>query len=153
MSKQVKFITNSDWETINLAQKLGKNLTGKETLILEGDLATGKTTFTKGIANALGIKEMIKSPSFVIAKRYNKGKYHLNHLDLYRLNQVGEDFDLKEYIEDGISVIEWASQVPELIPSDYLLIKFNYLKLNQREITFIARSKEYEELLNVSFNN
>lgn len=118
--------TNSFQETIALGEKIGKKIRGLHAVILlEGDLAAGKTTLTKGIALGLGIKAVVKSPSFVIMRQYeSKEKIKLYHLDLYRLDEMGLDFDLEEYVDDlnSVVVIEWPYQVKEILPEEYIKI-------------------------------
>ena len=97
-------------ESINLGYKLGLLLENPSTILLEGDLGAGKTTFTKGIGKALNVEKTINSPTFTIMKCY-KGKYPLYHLDLYRLNGVNQEFDLEEYIDSGIAVIGHIKQM------------------------------------------
>lgn|SRR5690625_1625401 len=144
-----KIITKSDLETINLGEKLGKLIKDLNIIVLlEGDLASGKTTFTKGIAKGLGINKIIKSPTFNILKIYEENGYKLNHLDLYRLSNVGLDFDLEEYIYDSnaTTVIEWPNQVKELLPKDnYIHVK---LINNINERTLIFSSNKYSEVVN-----
>ena len=145
MKKIIK--TNSDVETISLGEKLGKLIKDENLVILlDGGLAAGKTTFTKGIAKGLGINEIIKSPTFTIMKTY-EGKYNkLFHLDLYRLTETGMDFDLEDYIlnEDGIVVIEWPNQVRDLLPDKYILI--NIINNYENRI-FEISSKDYKEVI------
>lgn len=134
-------------ETIELGYKLGSLLTCPMTILLEGDLGAGKTTFTKGIGKALGIEKTINSPTFTIMKCY-KGKYPLYHLDLYRLNGVNQEFDLEEYIDNGIAVIEWPHQADELLPDEYLRIIINIVD-GVRKFTFISNGEKYSKLLEV----
>lgn len=142
--------TKNDIETINLGEKLGKLIFNEKTIILlEGNLASGKTTFTKGIAKGLGINEIVKSPTFTIMKEYqiNNDKT-LYHLDLYRLTEMGLDFDLEEYIynENSIVVIEWPNQVKELLPEEFISIKINGIN-NEREFLIKGFGKKYEEIV------
>lgn len=141
----------NEQETIELAKKLSAFLTAGMTLLLKGDLGAGKTTFTKGIGAGLGIKRVIKSPTYTLIREYTDGRLPLYHIDLYRLSE-GEVFDLGlyEYFNgEGISVVEWPSVAPTELPNEYLEI---YLKTdleatNQREITFRANGDLYEKLL------
>ncbi len=87
-----KFITTSAEETINLGKKIGQILNIRDVVLLDGDLSAGKTTLTKGIGEALGVKKVINSPTFTIVKEYN-GNVKLYHLDLYRLDGLNNDFD------------------------------------------------------------
>lgn len=144
-----KFITNSSNETIELGNRIGKILKSGDVILLDGDLSAGKTTLTKGIGEALGVKKVINSPTFTIVKEYN-GNIKLYHLDLYRLDGLNNDFDLEEYIEsDAVCVIEWPNQVSEIIPNNYLKVELRRIDENKREIfiTGIGRYLAYEEML------
>ena len=142
--------TKNEVETINLGLKLGNILKCPSTILLEGDLGAGKTTFTKGIGKALGVEKTINSPTFTIMKCY-KGKYPLYHLDLYRLNGVNQEFDLEEYIDSGIAVIEWPHQADELLPEEYLRIIIT-IENDKRKFEFIPVGKKYEDLMEVFMN-
>ena len=91
-------------------------------IALTGDLGAGKTTFTKGIGLALGIKRVINSPTFTIMKIYDatnkiNGIEKLYHLDVYRVTSSSDDFELSEYFEmNGLTVIEWADIIEDLLP-------------------------------------
>ena len=105
----MEIYTKSANETISLGKKVGELLSPGDVVLLDGDLGAGKTTLTKGIGEALGVFRTINSPTFTIMKMY-EGKYPLYHMDLYRLNGSGMDFDLEDYIfGDGISHYIYAS--------------------------------------------
>ena len=137
-------------ESIDLGYKLGLLLESPSTILLEGDLGAGKTTFTKGIGKALNVEKTINSPTFTIMKCY-KGKYPLYHLDLYRLNGVNQEFDLEEYIDSGIAVIEWPHQADELLPKEYLRIIIT-IEDDKRKFEFIPVGEKYEKLMEVFKN-
>lgn len=140
--------TNSATETIHLGFQVGLLLKPGMVLLLDGDLAAGKTTFTKGIGQALGIKRTINSPTFTIMKRYMVDENKLYHVDLYRLEDVNMDFDLEDYINsDGISVIEWPFKVKNLLPNTYLMVSFEDIGNDQRKITFEAKGDFYESVV------
>lgn len=120
-----KYITESEEQTIAFAKELASLLKPGMTLLLEGDLGAGKTTFTKGIGAGLNVKRMIKSPSYTIIREYQEGTMPLYHIDLYRLSE-GEVFDLglEEYFDqDGIVVVEWPSVSYEDMPREHLSIE------------------------------
>ena len=145
-----KYITHNANETIELGKKIGNLLNPGDVILLTGDLSAGKTTITKGIGEALGVKRVINSPTFTIVKSYNGDRCPLYHLDLYRLDGLNEDFDLEEYIEsEGVCVIEWPFQVEEILPSEYLTINLKRLDEFNREIevTGIGRYIDVEEAL------
>ena len=140
--------TTSAKETTTLGFQVGLLLKPGMVLLLEGDLAAGKTTFTKGIGQALGIERTINSPTFTIMKRYMKDENKLYHVDLYRLDDINTDFDLEDYINsDGVSVIEWPFKVKDLLPNEYLMVSFTVLDNDQRKITFEAKGDFYESVV------
>ena len=144
------FTTNNQDETIALGEKIGNLLESGDTVLLVGDLSCGKTTITKGIGKALGVKKIINSPTFTIVKEYKGEKCDLHHLDLYRLDGVNNDFDLEEHIEgDNVCVIEWPYQVTDILPKEYLLINMKRINEFKREIeiTGIGRYIKKEEML------
>lgn len=143
----MEFITQSAQETSELAEKLGKLLQANSILALNGDLASGKTTFTKGIGKALGIKEVINSPTFTILKIYH-GEKTLYHIDAYRLAENPYDLGFEEYLTNGgVSVIEWFDYLQTLDILTYLEIKFTYLDDKRRRLNFIAHGEAYVTLL------
>ena len=141
-------ITKNSDETIDLGYRIGKLLDRGSVLTLKGDLAGGKTTFTKGIGKALDIKEVINSPTFTILKIY-EGKMPLYHIDAYRLDGNTYDLGISEYEDEGIMVIEWPECYKDLLPDEYLEISFTYIDDNTREIEFKAHGKKYEKILEV----
>jgi tRNA threonylcarbamoyladenosine biosynthesis protein TsaE len=137
-----KFIVNSAEETMELAKKLGLGLQPGSILTLEGDLAAGKTTFTKGLALGLGIVDVIDSPTFAIVKEY-EGKLSLFHMDVYRLNGDSDIEFLLEYFDrEGVCVIEWASMIEQDLPEDRIEIRIERLDGDGREITIACRSNK-----------
>jgi tRNA threonylcarbamoyladenosine biosynthesis protein TsaE len=132
--------TYSAQDTELLGYELGLLLKDefKVVILLDGDLGAGKTTFTKGIARGIGVTEIVNSPTFSIMKKYNTKDYRkvLYHLDLYRLDHVGDDFDLEEYIDgQGMIVVEWPYRVSEFMPKDYLLVQIKKVSEFEREFT------------------
>ena len=138
-------ISKTNEDTIELGYRLGKLLPVGSTVILKGDLAGGKTTFTKGIGKALNIKQVINSPTFTILKIYEGDKI-LYHIDAYRLENNDYDLGLDEY-DEGIMVIEWPEYYQKYLPEKYLEVDFNYIDENTREINFISHGQEYEKIV------
>jgi tRNA threonylcarbamoyladenosine biosynthesis protein TsaE len=140
-------ITRDFYETIEFGTKVGRLLNSGDVILLAGDLGAGKTTFTKGIGQALGIRRVINSPTFTIVKEYH-GTLDLYHLDLYRLDGLGGDFDLEEYFEkDGVVVCEWPNNVKEIIPSEYLLIEIFRDGDERRRIKLTPYGEKYQKLV------
>lgn len=147
MKMEKYFVSASNEQTIQIGQTLGKYLKPGDVVLLIGDLSAGKTTITKGIGQAIGVKKIINSPTFTIVKEY-RGKFPLYHLDLYRLDGLNQDFDLEEYIEgDGLCVIEWPYQVKEILPKEYLEIFLERLDQNNRRIKISSHGKRYDEVI------
>ena len=145
-----QIFTETESKTIELAEIIGKHLFMGSVVLLDGDLGAGKTTFAKGIAKSLGVRKNISSPSFTIMKSYKINDENiLNHLDLYRLDGIGEDFDLTDYIDDekSIVIIEWPFKVTSLLPKEYLLIKIEYIDEITRRFEFFPIGKRYEILI------
>ena len=116
----LEFHAGSVDETIELALKLGRILQRGDTVCLMGDLGTGKTAFTGGIAKALDISGYITSPTFTIINEY-EGKLPLYHFDVYRISDPDEMYETgyEEYIKgDGITVIEWADLIEDVLPRE-----------------------------------
>ena len=124
-----EYIMRSEADTAEFGKKLADELKEGDVLGLIGDLGTGKTTLTKYIAEGLGITETITSPTFTIVNEYHSGRLPLFHFDAYRLEAAGDAFEvgMEEYFDrGGISIIEWADMVAEVLPEDAKLILMEY---------------------------
>ena len=110
--------------TRSLAAALAAVFRDGDLVVLAGDLGAGKTCFTQGVAVGLGIDERVTSPTFTLHNRY-EGSLVLNHLDVYRLDQLEEtlDLDLPELLESGLTVIEWGEQIDPALPADHLVVR------------------------------
>lgn len=143
----MKYVAHSKEETQDLAYKLAKVLFPDSLVALNGDLASGKTTFTQGLAKGLNIKKTVNSPTFNILKIY-EGDLTLYHIDAYRLYENPYDLGFEDYLDNGgVMVIEWFDYIKEMFKDDYLEIRFTYLDENSRLIEFIPHGQRYEELL------
>lgn len=142
-----KCVTKSTIETMELAQKIMSKKFPNLIICLDGDLGSGKTVFTKGIANALGISEVITSPTFTIIKEYLDGNLPLYHMDVYRLNGNTDVIGIEEYfIKGGIIVIEWSATIKDILPKERLDIIIRTEKENERILVLKPHGKKYEEL-------
>jgi tRNA threonylcarbamoyladenosine biosynthesis protein TsaE len=106
-------------DTVKYGKDLGKSLSGGDVIVLTGVLGSGKTAFTKGLAEALGVSDVVTSPSFAIMNEY-RGRLRLFHFDFYRIEDPAEMEDLLEdyvYRPDAITVIEWGERVIERLDS------------------------------------
>jgi len=147
----MKIISKSVNDTLKIGKVIAKNLREGNIVCLFGELGSGKTVLTKGIASALGIKRRkVISPSFVLIRQYSTAKIPFYHFDLYRLKTIEEILDLgyEEYFyNDGITVVEWADRLKYLLPKEYLKIKLYIKSDSQRLFKFTAFGKHYRELL------
>lgn len=140
--------TKTEEETIKLASRLALLLKPGDVITLEGELGTGKTTFTKGIAQGLGVKQRVTSPTFTIVKEY-EGELPLYHMDAYRLEHSDEDIGFEEYFDgNGISVIEWAQFIDTYLPEDRLNIRFQYVSDWERLLIFEPSGIHFKTVTN-----
>lgn len=156
-------ISHSAAQTQRFGARLGELLQGGELILLNGQLGTGKTTFTQGLAQGMGIIEQINSPTFTLLKEYTRQSHSgtkqessskrapaLYHFDLYRLDDPDEIFDLgfDEYFNgDGVCVVEWAEKADLYWPSDHLNIRLKILSETKRGLLFTAVGPRYCGLL------
>ena len=111
--------TRSAKKTFLLGEKIGKEARAGQVYTLIGDLGVGKTVFTQGMAKGLGIKEPVSSPTFTIVQVYEEGRLPFYHFDVYRIGDVEEmdEIGFDDYIYgDGVSLIEWANLIEEILP-------------------------------------
>ena len=144
-----KITTYSESETIELAQNIESEKFTNMVICLKGDLGSGKTVFTKGFAQAMGIKEEVTSPTFNIIKEYSSGEMPLYHMDVYRLDGKVEELGIEEYYtKKGITIIEWADMIPDYLPEKRLEIKIRNSDDDEdkRVITITPYGKKYEDL-------
>ena len=144
-------VSHSDQETIRVGQKLGALLSDGDVVGLVGELGSGKTWFTKGIARGLGISEdtVITSPSFALVNQY-EGNHTFFHMDFYRLDSLSEllSAGLEEYLyHGGVVVMEWADRWPEILPEQIIEVHFNIIDELQREITLTGRHPRAREVI------
>ena len=124
-NKTLSFTTHSAEETILLGTKIGKMLKPGDIIAMQGTLAAGKTTITKGIAQALEIQDTITSPTFCLISAYY-GKMPLYHLDVYRLDGAEEFINLGTddmLYGDGVSIIEWSEKIMSELPKKTIILR------------------------------
>ena len=128
-------------DTFRAGEEIGKQAKPGQIYTLNGDLGVGKTVFTQGIAQGLGITEPVNSPTFTIVQIYEEGRIPLYHLDVYRIGDISEmdEIGYEDYFYgDGVCLIEWANLIEELLPERYVEIRIekNLEKgFDYREIT------------------
>ena len=119
-------------ETQDLAKKLARNINPGTTISLIGDLGAGKTTFTKGFARQMGIKDHVTSPTFKLISEYQGKKYKLNHIDAYRMNGPEDFLNIggEEYLtsKNSITIIEWGDLLIDILSSKTITINFKRIK-------------------------
>jgi len=158
-------ISHGSAQTQRLGMRLGELLRGAELILLDGQLGTGKTTFTQGLAQGLHITEVVSSPTFTLLKEYSgqpspQGEGEsveerhigpaLYHFDLYRLDDPEEILDLgfEDYFYgSGVCVVEWAEKADLLWPTEHLRIRMKMMSETKRGLLFIATGTRYCELL------
>ena len=134
----MKYLTNSDIETVDSGKKLGSLLSGGDIVALSGPLGSGKTWFSKGIGLGLGVDpdEVIVSPSFSLVNEY-RGRHVLYHMDLYRLDSLSDiiSIGIDEYVnEESVVIIEWAERCKEILPDGFIEVNIDILGENERSI-------------------
>ena len=120
------FETYSPEETLEIGKLLGENAAPGEVYALIGDLGAGKTVFTKGFAQGLGIEEPVNSPTFTILQIYEEGRIPLYHFDVYRIEEPEEmeEVGFDEYIDgDGVCLIEWEGRIGDLLPPEVIVVR------------------------------
>jgi len=145
----LKLISHSPEETQKLGRRIGQLALAGDVFLLAGDLGTGKTCLTQGIAWGLGIKEYAMSPSFVIVREHY-GRLPLYHIDLYRLDRIEETMDLgldDYFYGRGVCVVEWAEKALSIMPAEHLLIKISYLSDTERNFEMRPSGQRYLEIV------
>jgi tRNA threonylcarbamoyladenosine biosynthesis protein TsaE len=157
-------ISHSSTQTQRLGMRLGELLIGGELLLFDGQLGTGKTTFTQGLAQGLGITAVISSPTFTLLKEYSgqprpealatrrslQPGPALYHFDLYRLDEAEEILGLgfEDYFaSDGVCVVEWAEKADLLWPAEHLRIRMKVMSETKRGLLFMAHGEHYCTIL------
>lgn len=136
-------VSESPEETMAIGERLAKSLAKGSVVALIGDLGSGKTVLTKGIAKGLGVRNAryVNSPTFVIIKEYT-GKLPLYHFDVYRLTKAGmidmENFE-EYFYGDGVSVVEWADKIIDSLPSKRIEVRMKVAGEGARKIEIRKR--------------
>ena len=148
---KIEIISASAQKTWEMARSVGERLKPGDVLALSGELGSGKTCFTGGLARGLGVddKYQITSPTFTLINEY-PARCKLYHFDVYRLNNYSEFEDLgyEEYFSNGgIVVIEWAEKIAQILPPETIFIQFEYIDENQRKIIVKGPQNRLQDLL------
>ncbi len=144
-------VSRGPGETRRLGARLGRLLHPGDTVLLSGDLGSGKTVFVKGVARGMGFEGGVSSKSFVLMGEYQGRHCKLYHADLYRLEapEQAEELGVDEYCTDGVLVAEWPERAPHVFPPDHLLVRFEVTGERSRTLSLEANGPRSRELLAV----
>ena len=140
--------THSYQETEALGKKLADSLKAGDVILMNGDLGVGKTTFTRGLAQGLGIKKNVKSPTFTLIREYQDGRLPLYHMDAYRLeSSPDEDLGFDEYFNgNGVTIVEWPQFIKDEVPDDHMSINIKRLENDDdRQIVLKLHGDSYQQ--------
>lgn len=147
----LKLISKSGIDTMNIAKKLAKYMQKGDIIVLTGELGSGKTKFTEGFASYFNLQDEISSPTFNIVNEYKNDKSTIYHFDVYRLEDSDEFYEIggEEYFEKGICLIEWGELIEDVLPKELIIIKFekNDDSEDYRNIEITANGTKYENIL------
>lgn len=140
-----EYISESREETVLIGKKLSENLSGGEVVAFRGDLGSGKTCFTSGIAAGLGYEGDVTSPTFALINEYIGGRLSLYHFDMYRIGSWEELYSCGffEYIESGgVVAAEWSENIENALPYNTVYVEFETLGENKRKITIFKKGEK-----------
>jgi len=141
----MRIVTNSETETKELGFDLARKLPSGTIVAFYGDLGAGKTTFTKGLAQGLGISAQVTSPTYTIVNEYETGERPLIHFDMYRLHSADDLFEIgwEDYLERGaILAVEWSERVEEAFPEHTVRVHIEKDGDTRRVITITGIKEE-----------
>jgi len=144
-------ITKNPDQTLRLGHVFGKMLPQASMVALIGDLGAGKTLLAKGIAKGLGVEDEreVSSPTFVLVNEY-QGRIPIHHVDLYRLQDSVEveDIGWEEFISGpGVTLVEWAEKVPDLLPKDRIEVYLHWVGAAERKLVFVGKGQAARDLV------
>ena len=149
--KHLKLISHNGKETLDFGKTLASFLQKGDTVVLTGELGSGKTKLTEGLLTYYGLEDEISSPTFTIVNEYVKDDTKIFHFDVYRLEDSSEFYAIggEEYFENGICIIEWGEIIQDALPKDYIHIQFerNNNDENTRILNITSYGEKYDELL------
>lgn len=145
--RNIEVISNSSHQTEKIGEVIASVAEAGDIILLLGELGSGKTCLTHGIARGMNIYGYVSSPSFVLVREH-KGRLNLYHIDLYRLNSNDEieALGIDEYLfGQGVSVIEWADRGKQIFPEDNISVRLQYLSKNRRRLDIQFNGENYEK--------
>ena len=144
---EYKYTSKDEFDTLELAQNIESEKFPNMVICLNGELGSGKTVFVKGFASSLGLSENITSPTFNIVKEYPNGELPLYHIDAYRLEDKKDNIGISDYFnKDGVTIIEWAELIEDVLPEERLDIEFRLVDENTRILILKPYGKLYEDI-------
>ncbi len=154
--KNYTYKSNSENDTKHLAKFIASKLKNGDTIVLSGDLGSGKTKFTEGFLSYFNLEDEISSPTFTIVNEYQKNNTNIYHFDVYRLEDSSEFFAIggEEYFENGICIIEWGELIEDALPREYLKINFSreYDNENSRVLNIESVGNKYDIIIDYCEN-
>jgi tRNA threonylcarbamoyladenosine biosynthesis protein TsaE len=149
--QSLDFLSHSPEQTVRFGVRLGELLKRGDVVCLAGDLGSGKTTLTQGIARGWGSLDQVTSPSFILINEYRRADHQrLFHLDAFRMSgaQEADLLGFEELLDgEGCMVIEWPERIEELIPEDRLWVSLRWVDELRRGLNFSAKGNHYEHIL------
>ena len=147
----------NEYETKEFAKKLAAILKRGDIIVLTGELGAGKTKFTEGILSYFDLEQEISSPTFTIVNEYHSNKMDIYHFDLYRLSDIYEFENIggEEYFNKGICIFEWGELIEDILPNDYIKIKFERIgnEDNYRKLNIETFGEKYKDIDFTKFSN
>ena len=151
MVASLSITSNSSDETHRVGEIIGSIADVSDLILLIGQLGSGKTVFTRGIGDAMGVSGRVASPTFVII-RWHRGRMPLYHVDLYRIETSDdvEELGLEEYFNDGVCVVEWADRSLEIFPRERLTVQFQYGDSPEQRVMHVeGKGERYERIVGI----
>jgi tRNA threonylcarbamoyladenosine biosynthesis protein TsaE len=142
-------MTTSEEQTLALGRRLGRLLKGYDVVCLDGELGSGKTTLTRGLAKGAGSRNRVASPTFALARIYRSPRWLIYHVDLYRVSpDQTRDIGLEEFTSDprGICVVEWPKAGEAYYPQDRLEVRLAHHK-GGRRLRFIGKGPRSRQII------
>ena len=142
---ETQITTRDPEETRAIGRIVGEQSTAGDVVLLTGELGTGKTCLTQGVLHGLGSDDLARSPTFVLIAEY-RGRIPLYHMDLYRVGSIDqtEELGIEEYLEgDGLTVVEWADNVPSIFPDDSLHVHIELVSECERRLSLAANTGRF----------
>lgn len=150
-------ICKNENETREFAKNLASILKKGDVIVLSGELGAGKTKFVEGILEHFNLQEEISSPTFTIVNEYQNDEINIYHFDLYRLSDIYEFENIggEEYFNKGICIFEWGELIEDILPNDYIKIKFERIgnEDNYRKLNIETFGEKYKDIDFTKFSN